>query len=325
MKKVKIGFIGFWNGFDEKRNFIYQILSERYDVELSDKPEYAFIYPLGNPCKYTKYDGVRILVAGEPVAPDFSAYDYAIGFDHIDFGERYIRYPVSIWSRFGPMKYRTSMTEEEAEAILKNKSVFCNFVYSHESQLGMREKLFDALNEYKHVDAAGTYRNNQLNGYYVKGATKHQLLDKSKFTIAAESMAYPGFCTEKIAHAFLRASIPIYAGDPLVAEEFNTKAFVNCADYCSVADVVERVKELDQNDKLYKAMLMEPVMVDPAYCQMQYEKLKAFLYNIFDQEKEDAIRRGRYFTFANVEKAAKEYYKVSETLPFKMLRKLKII
>ena len=325
MKTVKIDFIGFWKGFDKKRNFIYQILSERYNVEICDKPDYAFIYPLGNPCKYTKYDGVRILVAGEPLAPDFSAYDYAIGFDHIDFGERYIRYPVSIWSRFGPMNYRTSLTEEQAEAILKRKKVFCNFIYSHESQLGVREKLLDALNEYKRVDAAGTYRNNQPNSYYVKGVTKHELLDKSKFTIAAESMAYPGFCTEKIAHAFLRASIPIYAGDPLVAEDFNTKAFVNCADYGSIADVVDRVKELDQNDKLYMEMLMEPVMNDPTYCQRQYDKMKSFLYHIFDLEMDEALRRGRYYTFANAEKAAEEYYRITQTLPYKVLKKLKWI
>ena len=325
MKTIKIKFVGFWKGFREKQNFLYQILSERYHVEISDEPDFVFIYPLGNPCKYTKYEGVRIFVIGEPLAPDFAAYDYAIGFDHIDFGDRYIRYPVSIWSRFGPMEYRTSLTEEQAESILKKKNVFCNFIYSHESQLGMREKLFDALSEYKRVEAAGTYRNNQPNSYYVKGATKHELLDKSKFTIAAESMAYPGFCTEKIAHAFLRASIPIYAGDPLVAQDFNTKAFINCADYGSIADVVDRVKELDQNDKLYMEMLMEPVMVDPHYCRNQYDKLKLFLYNIFDQEREEALRRGRYYAFACADKAAKDYYRISETLPYKVLRKLKLI
>ena len=325
MKTVKIDFVGFWKGFDKKANFFYQILSERYNVEISDEPDYAFIYPLGNPFKYTKYKGVRILVAGEPLAPDFSAYDYAVGFDYIDFGERYIRYPLSIWSRFGPMPYRTFLTEEQAEEILKRKTLFCNFIYSHESVLGMREKLFDALSEYKHVEAAGTYRNNQPNGIYVKGVTKHELLDRCKFTIAAESMSYPGFCTEKIAHAFLRGSIPIYAGDPLVAKEFNTKAFVNCGDYESIADVVDRVRELDQNDKLYKEMLMEPVMNDPTYCQRQYDKMKEFLYGIFEPKLEDAIRRGRYYSFENIENAATSCYKITETLPYKVLKKLKLL
>ena len=325
MKTVKIDFIGFWKGFDKKNNFFYHALSKRYHVEFSDQPDYAFIYPLGNPCKYTKYNGVRILVAGEPLAPDFTAYDYAVGFDHIDFGDRYIRYPLSIWNRTGPMQYRTGMTEEQAAEILKRKTVFCNFIYSHQSQLGMREKLFDALSEYKPVDAIGTYKNNQPNSYYVKGLTKHQFLEKSKFTIAAESMAYPGFCTEKIAHAFLRASIPIYAGDPLIAQDFNTKAFVNCADYATIHDVVDRVKEIDQNDRIYMEMLMEPIMNDAGYCKEQYEKMETFLYNIFDQELEDAYRRGRYFTFANAEKAAAEYYKISQTLPYKVLKKLKMI
>ena len=268
---------------------------------------------------------MRILFAGEPLAPDFSMYDYAIGFDHIDFGERYIRYPLCIWKRFGPMEYRTSMTEEQAAKILKEKEIFCNFVYGHQSQLGMREKLFDAISEYKRVESVGTYRNNQPDSHTVFAKTKYDLLKKSKFTIAAESMAYPGFCTEKIAHAFLRDSIPIYAGDPLVAETFNTKAFINCADYDSIGDVVDRVREVDEKDSLYMEMLMQPVMMDPTYCQTQYDKLKAFLYNIFDQEPEEAFRRGRYFAFAYADKAAKEYYRMSETIPYKVLRKLKII
>ena len=42
-------------------------------------------------------------------------------------------------------------------------------------------------------------------------------------------------------------------------------------------------------------MLMEEEFTDPDYPQKKYEELKAFLYNIFDQDKEDAYRRTRWY------------------------------
>lgn len=50
-KEIHIKFVDFWNGFDGKDNFIYEILSEKYNVILSDQPQYL-IYSLFG---YEKY------------------------------------------------------------------------------------------------------------------------------------------------------------------------------------------------------------------------------------------------------------------------------
>ena len=48
---------------DEAKEVILQGIRDKYEahhnVEISDEPDYAFIYPLGNPFKYTKYKGYR--------------------------------------------------------------------------------------------------------------------------------------------------------------------------------------------------------------------------------------------------------------------------
>ena len=50
MKKkttIKINFKDFWENFDPKNNFFTNILRKKYDVEISDKPDYLFysVYP----------------------------------------------------------------------------------------------------------------------------------------------------------------------------------------------------------------------------------------------------------------------------------------
>ena len=45
MKKkttIKINFKDFWENFDPKNNFFTNILRKKYDVEISDKPDYLF-------------------------------------------------------------------------------------------------------------------------------------------------------------------------------------------------------------------------------------------------------------------------------------------
>ena len=78
-----------------------------------------------------------------------------------------------------------------------------------------------------------------------------------KFVIAFENSSTPGYLTEKFAEAAQADAVPIYWGDPTIAELFNPKAFVNCHDFATLEDAVERVKEIDADDDLYLQMLSE--------------------------------------------------------------------
>lgn len=39
----------------------------------------------------------KILFTGENYVPDFHPYDYAMGFHYIDFGDRYLRFPLYVF------------------------------------------------------------------------------------------------------------------------------------------------------------------------------------------------------------------------------------
>ena len=54
------------------------------------------------------------------------------------------------------------------------------------------------------------------------------------------------------------------------------------------------VKRVDQDDALYRKMLLTPALKSQEYSQKEtYKRLEQFLFNIFDQPLEQAYRRNR--------------------------------
>lgn len=55
-KHIRIRFVDFWDDFVPENNIFYQLLSEHYDVELSDTPDYLF-------CSVFQISSVVILIS----------------------------------------------------------------------------------------------------------------------------------------------------------------------------------------------------------------------------------------------------------------------
>ena len=78
-------------------------------------------------------------------------------------------------------------------------------------------------------------------------------------------------------------SIPIYWGNPIVNKEFNTKSFINWYDYKSPNEMIEHIKELDQDDNKYMEMLRQPWFENNEIPKgLTEENIKSFLYKIFE-------------------------------------------
>ncbi|MCQ2174928.1 MAG: glycosyltransferase family 10 [Bacteroidales bacterium] len=148
------------------------------------------------------------------------------------------------------------------------------------------------MSEYKQISSGGRYRNN------VGGAVadKLEFQKKHKFAIAFENCSQPGYSTEKILEAFASQSIPIYWGDPLINQTFNEKAFINCHSFASWEEVVERIRQLDNDDAACLEVLNAPVFVPEAPSRDEMiERLRCFLYHIYDQNPSEATRYNRYY------------------------------
>ncbi len=281
-----------------------------YDVEISETPDYVLCESgTALKCVY-QYDCIRIIRHGENLRPDFNLFDYAIGFDKMYFGDRYLYYP--LYMSYGKDLKKALSKHELPDEYYKNKVGFCNAVVSNGSAANIaRDKMFDLINDkYKKIDSGGKWRNNLPNGQPIKDKLEFQ--KRYKFSLAFENSSYKGYTTEKIVQAFAAGTIPIYWGDPDVATEFNEKAFINCHTFDSFEAVIDRIREIDQNDKLYLEMVHQPIinkkgmilqMLEPDY-------LDAFFCNIFDQDAAKALRRTNahdgWGSFA--ERDAKRFY-----------------
>lgn len=328
-KKIKINFVGYWDGFVFEEDLIYNILKEQFDVEISDHPDYIIASSLGKPFEYLKYDCVRILYTGEPLVPDFNVFDYAIGFDYLSLidkngYDRYYRYPFCFYFLDQMRKYSKGLSYNDAVDALKKKKYFCNFLYSHPSARGEREQIFRLLESYKRVESAGSFMNNMPDKQIIPlSQKKMEFLKECKFTIACESASYPGFVTEKLVQPFFSQSIPIYYGNSFVNNEFNSKAFINLHEYRSFDDALDRIREIDSNDDLYIKMLMEPKLITDDYFEKKYDELKCFLIHIFSQEKDCAFRRMRCFTQQHHEDYMNEYRLMSQKKSYRLYKKTK--
>lgn len=298
MKTVKLNYVGVAEDFDKKQNLIYDILKlNGYDVQIVDDPDYIVCdFSGGNYYRYCQYPQVRIMYSSENYIPDFNLIDYAISPYPIQFGDRHFQLPPCVWPRDHWQalagKDRTYSLE-----FVRSKPYFANFIAGHESEDNIRGDFFRKLCEYKRVEAPGAYLNNMPNGETVcwTDGSKAEFQRKCKFTLCFESTNHYGFVTEKIMDAFYADTIPVYYGSPTVKDIFNQNAFINCADYPSFDAVIEKIKELDQDDEKYLEMLRQPILVDPEYPRRLEEDLDKFLCAIVDQPLEQAYRRSRVY------------------------------
>lgn len=291
MRKIKINFVDFWKEFDSYNNDILNVLKKYYEIEISNEPDYIFFSCFG--LEFTKYNCVRIFVTGENIRPDFNVCDYAMGFDYMEFGDRYIRFPMlGFWYNRDSWFKDASNKHIFEDSILKTKPFFCNFIYSNGDTEVPREMFFNLLSEYKRVDSLGRFLNNAGKQLGPAEVDKIEQQRKYKFSIAFENSSMPGYSTEKILEAFAAQTIPIYYGDPTIGEMYNNEAFINCHKYSSWEQVLKRVKEVNENDELYLQILRQPINVGNHITTI-YD-MEQFLIHIFEQDVRAAYRRGEF-------------------------------
>ena len=283
MKTIKIKLIDPDNS-KPMQDFLLNLLSSKYNIEFSDNPDYLFYSVFGN--THHKYDCIRIFYTGENVVPNFNYCDYALGFNHLEFEDRYMRLP--LWRMFYDDALNRALNKPKMDETAFNRK-FCAMVVSNVKQTdGFREEFFEKLDGYKQVASGGKYRNN------VGGpvADKMEFQKDYKFSLAFENVASRGYCTEKILESFASYTIPIYYGDETAVEDFNPKAFINCHDYKTIDEVIERIRQIDNDPQEYLQILNEPVFKDGKLPEKYSdENILKFFSNIFDQPIEKAGRR----------------------------------
>lgn len=261
MTTIKIDFPNFWKGFNKKDNFFCNLLKQfGYNVEISNDPDIIIYSVFGKKLYYTIEDSCgklpetykncrKVFFNGESskkVGKYTAKYaDLNLTFDESDNNNN-IRFP--LWLIYNYQIDRKLVSEK--------KDNFCVFIYSN--NVGYRNSFCKKLSEYKRVDCGGGCLNNI--GYKVKDKIEYQR--KYKFSIAFENCVEAGYTTEKILEAYNSNCIPIYYGNPNVISDFNPETFINRADFSSDEELIEYIKKVDNDDKLYNSYLNKSIYSD---------------------------------------------------------------
>ncbi|PDX17702.1 glycosyltransferase family 10 domain-containing protein, partial [Helicobacter pylori] len=307
-----------WGGAKEfKKSALYFILSQRYTITLHQNPnepsDLVFGSPIGSARKILSYQNTkRVFYTGENEVPNFNLFDYAIGFDELDFNNRYLRMPLyyaslhykaeSVNDTTAPYKLKPdslyalkkpshhfkenhpnlcAVVNDESDPL---KRGFASFVASNPNA-PIRNAFYDALNSIEPVTGGGSVKNTL--GYNVKN--KSEFLSQYKFNLCFENTQGYGYVTEKIIDAYFSHTIPIYWGSPSVAKDFNPKSFVNVHDFNNFDEAIDYVRYLHTHPNAYLDMLYENPLneIDGKayfYQDLSFKKILDFFKTILEND-----------------------------------------
>ena len=233
-----------------------------------------------------EYDNaIKIAFYTENQIPDFNKSDYAIGFDNINYLDRYFRKTTLIWifeKRYLNIKYKDFTQNRINSLNSKINKKFCGAVITNYlSSDKFRIKFINELNKYKKVDMGGRFMNNI--GEPVKNKT--EFLSLYKFSIAMENSEGQGYVSEKILDSLIAGTIPIYYGGYMIDEFINPKAYILIRNENDIKQKIEYIKKIDNDDNLYKKILNESLFIDDNIPSLVKKEKINFFNHIFQQKK----------------------------------------
>ena len=73
---------------------VLEFIDDKFEFEITTRNDADYVFHSVHGYDVLQYKGVRIFVSGENVSPNFLISDYAMTFDRLEFGDRYIWLPL---------------------------------------------------------------------------------------------------------------------------------------------------------------------------------------------------------------------------------------
>lgn len=119
-----------------------------------------------------------------------------------------------------------------------------------------RMHALSAISKIGEVDVFGGIARNTRQ---TRAEEKYEISQRYKFVFAFENDLYPGYVTEKVPEAWATGAVPLYWGsDP--AGYLNQNAFINLANFQTLEDFVERIREVNVNEEIWNQIASQPLL-----------------------------------------------------------------
>lgn len=274
-------------------------LAKHFTIQIVDPYDSDYLFVNETPRSLREYHKfysekkIGIFVSGEALVPDFNLFDYALGFDLLDFEDRYLRFePGYRFKHHFEGVYQPDYDYQE--------KYFCDFIYSNFRANSNRKQLKEFLETIGSVKSYGGYLNNvetsSTIGRYDKNwiGRKIEIQSRHLFSIAAENAFHYGYTSEKVFSSFAAGNIPIYWGNPMIARDVNPNRIINVHDFDDFDSLGHRITFLMENLDEYIRVLQQKWFTEMQEKSiLEYPlRLESFLLNIFSMTSDCAIRKG---------------------------------
>jgi len=207
---------------------------------------------------------VKIFFTGENERPPEGRWDAYLSFDMHSFDGRNAYLPLwwitssdllvpTVSPYLGrPITIEQMLSPREPD--LRNRKKFCIAFIG--KAYPFRMHAISAISKIGKVDVFGGIARETR---FTRAEEKFEISQDYKFVFAFENDLYPGYVTEKVPEAWATGAVPLYWGsDP--ANLLNQEAFINLANFKTLEDFVERVREVDDNDELWSKIASQPLL-----------------------------------------------------------------
>jgi hypothetical protein len=133
---------------------------------------------------------------------------------------------------------RKNIIRDLEQSLRKNRPKLCCIInrYSEHSELNLLQQRINFVKAMgKDIDIyglepwSGSNNWSSFQNYYGTAENKQETLKKYNFTLAFENSDYDGYITEKIIHAFMVGTIPLYwGGGNFLKETFPSNCYIDC-------------------------------------------------------------------------------------------------
>lgn len=283
-KSITVAFSDMWDGFNPEYNMFTLMLessTKRKIVVDTKNPDVLIFGPFGS--EWMNFSCPKIHYTGENTEPIVREdVKLNIGYKHSNFNNgSYLRVPLWMleinWFHADVNRIANPKPipiNACSKANKSERSKFCAFVVTNPRQ-PMRNSAFQWLSQYKPVDSAGrlfnTIGSDIFAGLGGGGGEliKYDFLKKYKFCLTYENASSPGYLTEKVLHAKAAGCIPIYWGDPKFERDFDLGGVIDARGIKTAAELIECVKEVDEDPVLYERMRSIPCLDEVRICSVR--------------------------------------------------------
>jgi alpha(1,3/1,4) fucosyltransferase len=214
----------------------------------------------------------KVFFTGEETAHNLTEYkgnctdiaSLSFGFDYIE-ADNYLRFP--LWLLY---YFSSDNSKDEIRKILNDfkkhyqKAKFCSLIASHDPS-GNRRKIYNEISKIRAVDCPGKFLHNDDSLRKQYSNEKDVYLQQYKFNICPENVISQGYVTEKLFQSLYSGCIPIYSGWSKNPEpDIINPNIILFYDKNDVTSLIDEVKKLYLNDKLYRLFMEQPFFCDTA-------------------------------------------------------------